>query len=88
VKTVNVYVVANAELYHTQVSLGLNDNPNLRGMALKVLLKDLLRKQAQKRRETFEDCGAKGLNSGYTLEQFLHMQDQLLSGANKSPQNL
>jgi hypothetical protein len=88
VKTVSVYVAAVVELYHTQVSLGLNNNPNFRGMALKVLLKDLSRKQAQRRREAFEDRGAKGLNSGYTSEQFLHMQDQLLSGANKSPQNL
>jgi hypothetical protein len=86
VKSVRVYIAAIAEIYHTQVSLGLNTHPNFRGTALKSLIKDLARTQAQKRREAFEDRGAKGANSGYTTEQFLHLQDQLLSSMQSSAQ--
>jgi hypothetical protein len=86
VKTVRVYIAAIAEIYHTQVLLGLNTHPNFRGTALKSLIKDLARTQARKRRDAFEDRGAKGANSGYTTEQFLHLQDQLLSSAQSSAQ--
>ena len=61
-------------------------HPNFRGTALKSLMKDLARTQAQKRRDAFEDRGAKGVNTGYTTEQFLHLQDQLLSNAQSSAQ--
>lgn len=81
-----VYVAAIAEIYYTQVSLGLNKHPNFRSVGLKTLMKDLMQKQAQKRRDAFEDRGAKGLNTGYTTEQFLHLQDQLLLSAQSSAQ--
>jgi hypothetical protein len=86
VKTVRVYIAAIAEIYHTQVSLGLNKSPNFRGVALKALMKDLSRKQAQQRQDAFEDRGAKSLNTGYTAEQLLHLQDRLLLGAQGSSQ--
>jgi len=75
VKTVRVYIATIAEIYHTQVSLGLNTHPNFRSTALKSLIKDLARTQAQKRRDTFKDRKAKGVNTSYTTEQFLHLQD-------------
>ena len=46
VKTVRVYIAAIAEIYHTQVSLGLNTHANFCGTALKSLMKDLARTQA------------------------------------------
>ena len=49
VKTVQVYITAIAKIYHTQVSLRLNTHTNFRGTALKSLIKDLARTQAQKR---------------------------------------
>jgi hypothetical protein len=86
VKTVQVYIAAIAKIYHTQVSLGLNTHPNFRGTALKSLMKDLARTQARKRQDAFENHRAKGANSGYTTEQFLHLQDQLLSSTLSSAQ--
>lgn len=85
-ETVNVYSAAIAELYHTQVSMGLNRAPSFRGVAFKGLMRDLQRTQEKRSRETFEDRGAGGITAGYTLEEFLHMQDQLLSGAKGSMQ--
>jgi hypothetical protein len=84
VKTVQVYIAAIAEIYYTQVLLGLNTHANFRGTALKSLIKDLARTQAQKRQDAFEDRGAKGVNSSYTTEQFLHLQDLLLLSAQSS----
>jgi hypothetical protein len=71
--TVKVYVAAIAELYNTQLSLGIAHGPKFRGQSLKALMTDLARKQAQKRKAAFEDRGAKGLNASYTMEQFLHL---------------
>jgi hypothetical protein len=75
IKTVQVYIAAIAKIYYTQVSLGLNTHANFRGTALKSLMKDLAQTQAQKRRDAFEDHRAKGVNTSYTTEQFLHLQD-------------
>jgi hypothetical protein len=85
-ETVKVYSAAIAELYHTQVSMGLNRAPSFRGVAFKGLMRDLQRTQEKRSRETFEDRGAGGIAAGYTLEEFLYMQDQLLSGAKGSIQ--
>jgi hypothetical protein len=68
-----------------QLTLGIAHDPGRRGQALKALMMDLAQNQAQGRRAAFEDRGAKGLNAGYTMEQFLHLQDQLLCSAKSSP---
>ena len=81
-----MYSAAIAELYHTQVSMGLNRAPSFRGVAFKGLMRDLQHTQEKRSRETFEDWGAGGIAAGYTLEEFLHMQDQLLSSAKSSIQ--
>jgi hypothetical protein len=85
-KTVNVYNAAIAELYHYQVSMGLNKAPNFRGATHRSLMKGLLRTQGQRSRDAFEDRGAGGIDSGYSQEEFLQMQDKLLSRAKKAPQ--
>jgi hypothetical protein len=85
-ETVKVYNAAIAELYHTQVSMGLNQAPPFRGVAFKGLMRDLQRTQEKRARETFEDRGASGIAAGYTLEEFLQMQDQLLSSAKSTIQ--
>jgi hypothetical protein len=46
VKTVQVYIAAIAEIYYTQVLLGLNTYTNFCGITLKSLIKDLARTQA------------------------------------------
>jgi hypothetical protein len=65
-KTVNVYNAAIAELYHYQVSIGLNNAPTFRGLTHKALMKGLSRQQDQRARNTFEDRGARGIDSGYS----------------------
>ena len=85
-KTVNVYNAAIAELYHYQVSMGLNKAPTFRGSTHKSLMKGLLRLQDQRSRDAFEDRGAGGIDSGYSQEEFLQMQDKLLLGAKNAPQ--
>jgi hypothetical protein len=85
-QTVNVYNAAIAELYHYQVSMGLNKAPTFRGATHKPLMKGLSRTQDQRSRDTFQDRGAGGIDSGYSQEEFLQMQDKLLSGAGKAPQ--
>jgi hypothetical protein len=83
VQTVQVYLAALAELYSVQVSIGLNKHLNFRGAALKRLITGLLYTQAQKCQETFEDQGTGSINEGYSTEEFMLMQDQLLAGATK-----
>jgi hypothetical protein len=84
VQTVRVYLAAIAELYAAQVSMGINKNTNFRGAALKKLMNGLARQQAQRRQDTFEDRGSSSINDGYSTEQFLLMQEQLLAGAAKN----
>jgi hypothetical protein len=86
VQTVRVYLAALAELYSAQVSMGLNKHPNFRGAALNRLMTGLSHTQARKRQETFEDRGTGSINEGYSTEEFMLMQDQLLAGAAKCPQ--
>jgi hypothetical protein len=85
-KTINVYAAAIAELYHFQVSMGLNRHPTFRGATFKSLMKGLIRVQEQRSRDNFEDRGAGGINTGYTFQELATMQKQLQHGANKAPQ--
>ena len=77
--TVKVYVAAIAELYRHQVSAGLNRHPNFRGPGLKGLMVDLERTQALRADAAFEDRGVGGAQGGYTEEEFLRMQELMLS---------
>jgi hypothetical protein len=51
-KMVNVYNAAIAELYHYQVSIGLNKAPTFRGSTHRSLMKGLSRLQDQRARNT------------------------------------
>jgi hypothetical protein len=84
VQTVRVYLAAIAELYAAQVSMGVNKNTNFRGAALKKLMSGLAHQHARRRQNTFEDRGSGSINDGYSTEQFLLMQEQLLAGAAKN----
>ena len=70
VVTIRVYVAALADLYSTQVSMGLNRNPDFRGMALKGLLKDLFCKQETRAYNNFENCGTGSIAASYNTEEF------------------
>jgi hypothetical protein len=81
-----VYTAAIAELYYTQVSMGSNRALSFQGAAFKGLMRDLQHTQEKRARETFEDRGASRIAAGYTLEEFLHIQDQLLSSTKSTIQ--
>ena len=81
-----MYNAAIAKLYHHQVSIGLNKALTFRGAAHKALMQGLVRGQEQRSRDTFEDRGAGGVDSGYSQEEFLQMQGLLLQGAKQAPQ--
>jgi hypothetical protein len=80
-----VYNAAITELYHYQVSTGLNKALTFRGAAHKALMQGLMRGQEQRSRNTFEDRRARGVNAGYSQEEFLQMQGLLLQGAKQVP---
>jgi hypothetical protein len=80
------YISAIVELYHYQVSIGFNRTPTFRAATHKSLMKGLSRTQNQGSRDTFQARGAGGIDSSYSQEEFLQMQDKLLSGARKAPQ--
>jgi hypothetical protein len=80
-----VYLAAIAELYSAQVSMGVNKQSHFRGAALKRLVNGLARQQMQRRQGAFEDWGSGSINDGYSTEQFLLMQDQLLAWGCKEP---
>jgi hypothetical protein len=66
--------------------MGLNTAPTFRGAMHKALMKGLLCTQDKRSRDAFEDRGARGIDSSYSQEEFLQMQDKLLLGARKTSQ--
>jgi hypothetical protein len=75
------YVSALAELYQTQVSLGVNTHPSFRGQGFKNWMETQERKQDSLAREQYADRGAGGINATYTDEEFLRCQVELLKSA-------
>jgi hypothetical protein len=47
-------------------------------------MKGLARTRDDRSHDNFEDRGAGGIDSGYSKEEFLQMQDRLLLGAKKA----
>ena len=68
--TIEVYVLAIAELYHMQRSLGQNSCSALQGPALNNLLETRKRQQDAVNHAAFVDRGATGITNGYTDEEF------------------
>ena len=85
-ETIQVYLAAVAELYKQQVTRGVNSHPTFRGAAVDGFLSHLQRSAYKQDRETYQDRGAGGINSGYDGTEFLTMSEQLLKGADKHPQ--
>lgn len=88
VATVECYVAAITELYEVQVECGDNKHPHPRGPGIKALLQDRKRARDKNDREAYIDRGKKGAEESYSPSQFLEIQDVLLSGAAKFPQDL
>ena len=80
-----MYLAAVAKLYKQQVTRGVNSHPKFRGAALDGFLNHLQRSAYKQHRETYQDRGAGGINSGYDGAEFRTMLEQLLKGADKHP---
>ena len=59
--------------------------PTFRAATHKAVIRALLHTQGERSRDTFEDRGVEGIDSGYSQEEFLQMQGKLLLGAKKAP---
>lgn len=77
--TLENYVAGVAELYNVQVSLGTNKHPPWRGAALKAMMHARQKAQDRHGRESYADRGEGGIQAGYTPEEFMRMQEFLLT---------
>jgi hypothetical protein len=88
VATVECYVAAITELYEVQVECSDNKHPHPRGPSIKALLQDRKRARHKNDREAYADRDKKGAEESYSPSQFLEIQNVLLNGAAKFPQDL
>ena len=79
------YVSALAEMYKTQVSLGINHDPQFRGEAFNSWMEMKAKEQDQLARERFEDRGAGGINATYSDEDFIRYQESLFKSSAEKP---
>ncbi len=86
--TVDAYIAAVIELWRIQVAHGNTNTENPRGAAVRGFLEQRGRQRNQHDRETYKDRGSDGIQAGYSSEEWLRIQNILLSGAAHAPQNL
>ena len=84
----DAYIAAVIELWRLQVAHGNSNTEHPRGAAVRGFLEQRGRQRGRLNRETFQDRGADGIQAGYSPEEWLRVQDILLSGAAQAPQNL
>lgn len=84
--TVDAYIAAVIELWRVQVAHGGHNTENPRGIAVRGFLEQRGRQRSRLDRETFQDRGIDGIQAGYSSEEWLRIQDILLSGATNTPQ--
>ena len=86
--TVDAYVAAVLELWRVQVAHGNGNVENPRGIAVRGFLEQRGRQRGKLDREAYKDRGGDGIQAGYSLDEWLRIQDILLSGAAYAPQGL
>jgi hypothetical protein len=86
--TIDAYIAAVIELWRVQVAHGNRNTENPRGAAVRGFLEQRGRQRGRLDRENFQDRGKEGIQAGYSPEEWLRIQDILLSGVAYSPQNL
>jgi Centromere DNA-binding protein complex CBF3 subunit, domain 2/Transcriptional activator of glycolytic enzymes len=86
--TVDAYVAAVLELWRVQVAHGNGNVENPRGIAVRGFLEQRGRQRGKLDREAYKDRGGDGIQAGYSLDEWLRIQDILLNGAAYTPQSL
>ncbi|KAH7472031.1 hypothetical protein FOMA001_g13641 [Fusarium oxysporum f. sp. matthiolae] len=86
--TIDAYIAAVIELWRLQVAHGNANTENPRGAAVRGFLEQRGRQRGKHDRASFKDRGTDGIQAGYSPDEWLRVQDLLLSGAAYMPQNL
>ena len=86
--TVDAYIAAVIELWRLQVAHGGSNVENPRSIAVRGFLEQRGRQRGKHDRASFKDRGSDGIQAGYSLDEWLRIQDILLSGAAFTPQSL
>ncbi|KAJ9413543.1 transcriptional activator of glycolytic enzymes-domain-containing protein [Fusarium oxysporum] len=86
--TIDAYIAAVIELWRLQVAHGNANTENPRGAAVRGFLEQRGRQRGKHDRASFKDRGSDGIQAGYSPDEWLRVQDLLLSGAAYMPQNL
>ncbi|KNB19478.1 hypothetical protein FOXG_16742 [Fusarium oxysporum f. sp. lycopersici 4287] len=86
--TIDAYIAAVIELWRLQVAHGNANTENPRGAAVRGFLEQRGRQRGKHDRASFKDRGTDGIPAGYSPDEWLRVQDLLLSGAAYMPQNL
>ena len=86
--TVDAYIAAVIELWRLQVAHGNSNVENPRGAAVRGFLEQRGRQRGKLNRASFKDRGGDGIQAGYSPDEWLRIQDLLLSGAAYTPQSL
>lgn len=83
--TVDAYVAAVLELWRVQVAHGNGNVEHPRGIAVRGFLEQRGRQRGKLDREAYKDRGGDGIQAGYSPDEWLRIQDILLSGAAYTP---
>ncbi len=86
--TVDAYIAAVIELWRLQVAHGSKNTENPRGAAVRGFLEQRGRQRGKHDRASFKDRGSDGIQAGYSPDEWLRIQDLLLSGVAHMPQSL
>jgi hypothetical protein len=86
--TVDAYIAAVIELWRLQVAHGGSNVENPRSIAVRGFLEQRGRQRGKHDRANFKDRGSDGIQAGYSPDEWLRIQDILLSGAAFTPQSL
>jgi len=86
--TVDAYIAAVIELWRLQVAHGNSNIENPRGAAVRGFLEQRRRQRGKHDRASFKDRGNDGIQAGYSPDEWLRIQDLLLSGSAYTPQSL
>jgi hypothetical protein len=76
------------ELLRVQVAHGNGNTENPRGAAVRGFLEQRGRQRGKLDRVSYKDRGSDGIQAGYSPDEWLRIQDLLLSGAAYTLQNL
>jgi len=86
--TVDAYIAAVIELWRLQVTHGNSNVENPYSATVRGFLEQRRRQCGKHDHASFKDRGGDGIQASYSPDEWLRIQDLLLSGAAYTPQNL